>query len=94
MKLLKAMCNQCMNTSSLSNVIYVIIRLSNTQMLKDTFNASMKNTNSTNVEFATRALDKKKILITMYNLCMKTSDLSNVINVIIQLSYIQTLENI
>jgi hypothetical protein len=44
---------------SASNVICVIIQLSNMHTLEDTLNVFMKNSNNTNVVFVTRALARK-----------------------------------
>jgi cell division inhibitor SulA len=72
-----------MKTKRNSNVIYVIIQLSDMHTLEDTLNASMKNLNSTNVVFVTKALAKNQILKGMSNRCMKTPNLLNVVYVII-----------
>jgi hypothetical protein len=82
-----------MRTKSPSNVICVIIQLSNMHRLEDTLNVSMKNLSNTNVTFVNCALASKEILKVTSKLCMKTTNLSNVIFVIFQLSDRHTLKS-
>jgi uncharacterized membrane protein YuzA (DUF378 family) len=51
-----------MKLTNLSNVIYVIIQLSNMHTLEITLQAFMKKSNNTYVVFVTRALAARNIL--------------------------------